>query len=174
MPPYADQNRSVFQGRTWLDFQQMGPPSFTEMDTDHSAQGSDKTQVTFFLTAPGCSPPLSWTGIGKGLSALCLSILKKEWGHMISIAYPENRNFLISSTYYNEIPQICCKKYSWHAKIKMQWNLTLHQNLIFQINFLAPGRRKIRGAWSRTLSTVWPLSWRLFIPYACNSTNQVL
>ena len=41
---------SVFQGRTYLDFQELGLTSFTEIDTVHSTGECKRTLLTFFLT----------------------------------------------------------------------------------------------------------------------------
>lgn len=43
-------DRSVFHGRTYLDFQELGLTSFTEMDTVHSTDECKRTLLTFFLT----------------------------------------------------------------------------------------------------------------------------
>ncbi len=42
--------RSVFIGRSYADFRELGLDSFAEMDTVHSSRGSKRVLLTFFLT----------------------------------------------------------------------------------------------------------------------------
>ena len=46
----AIQDRSVFVGRTYADFMELGLDQYFQMDTVHSARGSNKTILTFFHT----------------------------------------------------------------------------------------------------------------------------
>ena len=43
-------DRTVFEGRMYTDFQQLGLDHFAEMDTVHSSQDSKRVILTFFLT----------------------------------------------------------------------------------------------------------------------------
>ena len=43
-------DRTVFEGRMFTDFQNLGLDSFAEMDTVHSSQESKRVILTFFLT----------------------------------------------------------------------------------------------------------------------------
>ena len=46
-------NRDVFIGRTYADFRSLNPDYFLETDTVHSAKGSDKCILTFYIPETG-------------------------------------------------------------------------------------------------------------------------
>lgn len=73
-------DRSVFEGRTYLDFQELGLTSFTEMDTVHSARDSKKTLLTFFLTEQKLFLAFVMNRNTKGAVKLIFNHLEKRMG----------------------------------------------------------------------------------------------
>lgn len=73
-------DRAVFPGRTYLDFQELGLTSFTEMDTVHSALGSDRTLLTFFFTEPKLFLAFIMNRNTKGAVRLVFDHLEKRIG----------------------------------------------------------------------------------------------
>lgn len=73
-------DRSVFQGRTYLDFQELGLTSFTEMDTVHSAGECKRTLLTFFLTESKLFLACIMNRNTKGAVRLVFDHLEKRMG----------------------------------------------------------------------------------------------
>lgn len=73
-------DRSVFQGRTYLDFQELGLISFTEMDTVHSAGECKRTLLTFFLTEEKLFLAFIMNRNTKGAVRLVFDHLEKRMG----------------------------------------------------------------------------------------------
>ena len=73
-------DRSVFEGRTYLDFQELGLTSFTEMDTVHSAGECKRTLLTFFLTEEKLFLAFIMNRNTKGAVRLVFDHLEKRMG----------------------------------------------------------------------------------------------
>ena len=73
-------DRRVFNGRTYADFQQLHLESFVEMDTVHSAVGSSKTLLTFFVTREKLFLAFLMNRNTEGSVRLVLNRLEKRFG----------------------------------------------------------------------------------------------
>ena len=73
-------DRSVFTGRTYLDFQGLGLNSFTEMDTVHSSRESRKTLLTFYFTKEKLFLAFLMNRCTKGAVRLVFDHLEKRLG----------------------------------------------------------------------------------------------
>ena len=73
-------DRSVFEGRTYLDFQELGLNSFTEMDTVHSAGECKRTLLNFFLTEEKLFLAFIMNRNTKGAVRLVFDHLEKRMG----------------------------------------------------------------------------------------------
>ena len=73
-------DRRVFNGRTYADFQQLHLESFVEMDTVHSAVGSSKTLLTFFVTREKLFLAFLMNRNTEGSVRLVLDRLEKRFG----------------------------------------------------------------------------------------------
>ena len=73
-------DRTVFEGRMYTDFQQLGLDHFAEMDTVHSSQESKRVILTFFLTREKLFLAFIMNRCTKGAVKLIFDKLERQLG----------------------------------------------------------------------------------------------
>lgn len=73
-------DRSVFTGRTYLDFQALGLDFFAEMDTVHSTRASKKTLLTLYFTKEKLFLAFLMNRCTKGAVRIVFDHLEKRLG----------------------------------------------------------------------------------------------